>query len=99
MIPKRIYINKKTADNIGDYSAITASIRMFPNKFSNEVCYIAASSMWHTIETTPTRGSNFVAHTAKAKLVTLKMGEKTNWEKFCKWYKIDAWAYIEDLLP
>lgn len=99
MTPKRIYLNKKTADSIGDYSAITASVRMFPNEYSQEICYVAIPSLWHTIETEPARGSNFVAHTTNAKLVTLKMGEKTNWEKFCKWYKIDIWACIEDLLP
>ena len=106
MTPKKIYINKKTADTIGDYSSITASIRPLPDKYHDEVEYTALSEVWHDASIAPNRPKDkslILARVTSNKLdvCLLCVYPKKDWEKLRKhWYNsIIEWAYVEDLLP
>lgn len=99
MAPKRIYIRRKSADSVDEYGAVTINVKNHRNDSVEEVCYMKADSLWHGTEEKPCKDKYFVVKKHDGRLLTLRIHEKTNWEKFFQWYKINTWAYVEDLLP
>ena len=106
MIPKKIYINKKTADSIGEYSSVTASVRTSPNSYHDEVEYTDLKSVWHdaSVAPKPINGGSFVLarfSSYKLRAMLLCVYPKTDWGKLRKhWYgNMIEWAYVDDLLP
>ena len=102
MIPKKIYINKKTADNIGDYSSVTTSVRTSPNSYHDEVEYTALSEVWHRTEDAPAvKEKTYILAKASflgKRLLILPVYPSTKWKEFACHFDIEKWAYVEDLL-
>lgn len=100
MRPKRIYIGEKVAETLGSSSgAITAMINTRVSKYYKKVCYVDIEGVWHGVEEKPCTDKYFIAKNSEGRIIALTIHEKTNWEKFYQWYKIETWAYVEDLLP
>lgn len=99
MAPKRIYIRRKSADSVDEYGSVTISVKNHQNDSVEDVCYIKADSLWHGTDEKPCKDKYFAVKNHDGRLLTLRIHEKTNWEKFFQWYKIKTWAYVEDLLP
>lgn len=99
MAPKRIYIRRKSADAIGDYRCVNINARNYTSDSNMDVGYVNVDSLWHGTDEKPCKDKYFAVKNHDGRLLTLRIHEKTNWEKFFRWYKIKTWAYVEDLLP
>lgn len=105
MIPKRIYMNRRTAEIVGENGDVTTRTRTAPNKYHDEVEFTALSEVWHDVSEPPNLpkdSANIVARVEsnKIELRLMTIYPKTNWESISHyWCNVLEWAYVKDLLP
>ena len=105
MIPKKIYMNRRTAEIVGENGDVTTRTRTAPNKYHDEVEFTALGEIWHDVSEPPklTKDSAYIIARVESNSIELRLltiYPKTDWKRISHyWYNILEWAYVKDLLP